>query len=130
MRELGEVGLQDAPTMTGIVDRLVKMKLVRRRRAATDRRVVLVEATAEGRELAEAIKQALHREESLKFEAMSDADLDKMEALFDHLLAGALNKMNKMGVVDIDDFKNRLRAFTADPIEFVKSLEVMKDERK
>ena len=41
----------DGPTMTGIVDRLEKAGLVERRRDSTDRRVISVYLTDEGRRL-------------------------------------------------------------------------------
>ena len=48
MRDLTNVTFQDPPTMTGIVDRLVRMNLVQRTRSELDRRVVLVRATETG----------------------------------------------------------------------------------
>ena len=42
-------------TVTGLVDRMVRNGLVRRRRCQEDRRVVLIELTDRGRELAQAI---------------------------------------------------------------------------
>ena len=130
MRELGEVSFQDGPTMTGIVDRLVKMKLVKRSRDEHDRRVVLVEITPAGIKLSEQIRQVLEEEKSLPFDLIDDELLSKFEALFDQMLACALNKMHILNDVDIETFKDRLRDFTTDPIEFVKMLEAMKDERK
>jgi DNA-binding MarR family transcriptional regulator len=131
MRELCEVSFQDGPTMTGIVDRLVKMKFVKRTRDEHDRRVVLVETTADGMQLADRIKLEIDREESLQFEAMGEDDLTKLEELFDHVMAGALNKMRKLGGADVEALKNRLREFTVDPIEFVKTLEEeMKEKRE
>ena len=41
----------DAPTMTGIVDRLERLGLVERRRHARDRRVITLHLTAAGRQL-------------------------------------------------------------------------------
>jgi len=48
--------LQHCATMTGIVDRLLKMGLVQRRRAEKDRRQVLVELTSAGRDLLDKVR--------------------------------------------------------------------------
>lgn len=51
LSELAKRSFFDGPTMTGIVDRLEKSTLVERRRDSTDRRVISVYLTDEGREL-------------------------------------------------------------------------------
>lgn len=48
LRELGQRLFRSGPNMTIVVDNLERAGLVRRVRSATDRRVVLVEGTAEG----------------------------------------------------------------------------------
>ncbi len=49
LRELGARLFRSGPNMTIVVDNLERAALVRRRRSAADRRVVLVESTDEGR---------------------------------------------------------------------------------
>ena len=51
MGELAGDMLQSSATMTGIVDRLVRMELVHRHAVASDRRLVLIDLTERGREL-------------------------------------------------------------------------------
>jgi DNA-binding MarR family transcriptional regulator len=51
LSELAKRSFFDGPTMTGIVDRLEKASLVERRRDSTDRRVISVYLTAEGKRL-------------------------------------------------------------------------------
>src|SRR5215208_7141618 len=51
LSELAKRSFFDGPTMTGIVDRLEKSNLVERRRDSTDRRVISVYLTEEGRRL-------------------------------------------------------------------------------
>jgi DNA-binding MarR family transcriptional regulator len=51
MGHLADCMRQSSATMTGIVDRLVKMQLAERRKDQSDRRVVLVVATPEGQGL-------------------------------------------------------------------------------
>ena len=51
LRELAELTLIPAPSLVGVVDRLRKSGLIERRRSASDRRVVFVVATENGRAL-------------------------------------------------------------------------------
>jgi len=51
LSELAKRSFFDGPTMTGIVDRLEKAGLVERRRDSTDRRVISVYLTDEGKQL-------------------------------------------------------------------------------
>ena len=64
MTTLADETLQRCATMTGIVDRLVKMGLVIRQRDPEDRRRVLVELTATGSELMQRVR--LSREQRLR----------------------------------------------------------------
>lgn len=64
MSALAEDTLQHCATMTGVVDRLVKMALVIRHRAAHDRRQVLVQLTPTGRQVLELVRHS--REERLR----------------------------------------------------------------
>ncbi len=50
-RELADLTLIPAPSLVGIVDRLTKSGLAKRRRSATDRRNVYVHATTKGKAL-------------------------------------------------------------------------------
>jgi len=53
LSELAKRSFFDGPTMTGIVDRLEKANLVERKRDSSDRRVISVYLTEEGRQLQE-----------------------------------------------------------------------------
>lgn len=68
MSALANETLQHCATMTGIVDRLVKMGLVTRRRAEHDRRQVLVELTPTGRKV---LDQVRHSREARLRETLS-----------------------------------------------------------
>ena len=48
---LSDLTLIPSPSLVGIVDRLIKAKLIRRERSDTDRRMIFVVATEEGRNL-------------------------------------------------------------------------------
>ena len=50
-RELAELTLIPAPSLVGVVDRLTKNGLAKRRRSDTDRRIVFVHATRKGQAL-------------------------------------------------------------------------------
>ena len=55
LSELGQRMSAKRSTITGIVDRMERDGLVRRRRSTTDRRVVHLEATARGAQIASAV---------------------------------------------------------------------------
>ncbi|MEM7030618.1 MAG: MarR family transcriptional regulator [Chloroflexota bacterium] len=119
MRELSDVTFQDAPSMTRIVDRLVKMAWVRRTRDAQDRRVVLVEATESGSTLIKKIECEHHEDDSHGFNVMSDQDLDKMEDFMDHILGVYLRKTDRTSG-DLESAKQYLKKFAEDPIGYLK----------
>ncbi|MFI5346642.1 MAG: MarR family winged helix-turn-helix transcriptional regulator [Elusimicrobiota bacterium] len=66
---------------TGLIDRLVEKKLVRRDRSHEDRRVVQVELTDEGRELHEAALEAQVRFVRGGLKALSPEEQDELLAL-------------------------------------------------
>jgi DNA-binding MarR family transcriptional regulator len=53
LSELGRRVSRDGPTITGVVDRMEKKMLVKRRRNSGDRRVVKVHLTAKGKNMKE-----------------------------------------------------------------------------
>lgn len=79
MSALADDTLQHCATITGIVDRLVRMGLVTRHRAAHDRRQVLVELTSAGREVLEKVRQG--REARLRSALARLSAQDAMELL-------------------------------------------------
>lgn len=64
MTALADDTLQHCATLTGVVDRLVRMGLVTRRRDEHDRRQVLVELTSAGREALAKVRQ--NREDHMR----------------------------------------------------------------
>lgn len=59
--ELAELTLISPPSLVGVLDRLLAMSLVERRRSARDRRVVFVVSTAAGRELRDQLMPAVQQ---------------------------------------------------------------------
>lgn len=55
LSELGRRVSRDGPTITGVIDRMVKKMLVKRKRGASDRRVVRVILTARGGSMKEQV---------------------------------------------------------------------------
>lgn len=130
MRELTHVTLQDPPTMTGIVDRLLRMKLVERSRSEADRRIVLVRATAAGVALvrdieAEVLKRNLHG-----YAALTDDDLNVLEQLLHYILRMHVRRFKSLDEADLDSEIERLRSFTKDPISFARSESTEKEGPK
>lgn len=120
MRDLTNGTFQDPPTMTGIVDRLVKTKLVQRTRSKTDRRVVLVQATQAGVELIRRINDEIISDESHMYSHLSDDDLAALEQLLRHKLRLSMGQRRPMQDTDLDAEIDRLQRFMTDPIYYAK----------
>ena len=80
--DLARLTLIPAPSLVGIVDRLMKMQLVERRRSGLDRRVVLVATTEQGRALREQLMPPVQQS---YFELRDSIDDDTWRALIDGL---------------------------------------------
>ena len=123
MQRLAKVALQDAPTMTGIVNRLVKMGVAQRTRSETDRRVVLVQATPTGSELIAKIDREMQDASPVSFYRLPEEDLDKLENIIDGLLLILLKQHSPLQEISLSQAKQWLQTFAADPIQFVKNQE-------
>jgi len=80
--ELSELTLISPPSLVGVLDRLLSMQLVERRRSARDRRVVYVASTERGRELRERLLPAVQQ---AYFELRESVDDDVWRNLLDGL---------------------------------------------
>jgi DNA-binding MarR family transcriptional regulator len=124
MSDLTKVTVQDAPTMTGIMDRLVKMKLAERTRSETDRRVVLVEATATGVGLLSRIRDQALDGVMHDYLAMANsdelADIDRLLEIFEqsleYVLRVHLKRRHPVGDADLDTEIEKIRLFLGNPI--------------
>lgn len=121
MSDLTKITLQDPPTMTGIVDRLIKMQLVQRTRSETDRRIVLVQATPAGVELVKQIRNRMDDKisDSGVFTDNEIADPDQLlgyfEQLVEYILRLHLKRRHSLGDADLDTEIEKLRLFLRDP---------------
>jgi DNA-binding MarR family transcriptional regulator len=87
LSELAKRSFFDGPTMTGIVDRLEKANLVQRKRDSTDRRVISVYLTDEGRRL-ESVLPALSEEANREAVAgLSDAEIARFTETLRRVIA-------------------------------------------
>lgn len=120
MSDLITVTLQDAPTMTGIIDRLVKVGLAERTRSEIDRRVVLVQASPAGIELVNQVEAQTLNEVQCNLVNMSDEDLGHYEELLRHILQMHVGRYNSPHETDLDAEINKLRLFKSDPIRYAK----------
>jgi DNA-binding MarR family transcriptional regulator len=120
MRDLTSATFEDPPTMTGIVDRLVKTGLAQRTRSETDRRVVLVEATAEGKALYEKANDSIIHDTTEGFRHLSDDDLETVEQLFEYKLRMRIGQYKDVKGTDLDCEIEKLRRFFDDPIQYTK----------
>ncbi|MBE7551535.1 MAG: MarR family transcriptional regulator [Anaerolineales bacterium] len=120
MRDLINVMFQDAPTMTGVIDRLVKMKLVERTRSEVDRRVVLVKATPAGSELARQIEEQTLCDAEIGFAKLTDEDLSALEQLLRYILRMQIGRFTSLSDADLDAEIEKLRRFRRDPIHYAR----------
>ena len=121
MSDLTNVTFQDAPTMTGVIDRLVKANLVQRTRSQTDRRVVLVQATQAGINLVGQIEDHLMEEVLPTYTMLTDEELATFECLLGRLLRIQLQQDNQsLQGADLDAEIERLEQFVRDPISYFK----------
>jgi DNA-binding MarR family transcriptional regulator len=65
-------------TVTGLVDSLERQGYVRRRPHQSDRRMLLIEATDSGRQVADAFRPLVHQHEKLWLETLSDEDQQQL----------------------------------------------------
>jgi len=121
MRQLTQVTLQDPPTMTGIVNRMVKMGLLHRTRSQEDRRVVWVEATPKGIELINTVRQNLKQEDPYGFYDVSEAELEKVEDFLDYILVRYMKEIHQQEIPNLEAARKNLHAFARDPLGFIKS---------
>jgi DNA-binding MarR family transcriptional regulator len=86
MHVLAEITLQDAATVTGIVDRLVRLGYVSRQRGQDDRRKVYVELEETGRRVVEDIRRVNHDNWRRSFSALNQGELDEMLRMLETVL--------------------------------------------
>lgn len=103
MSDITNASLQDAPTMTGIVDRLEKVGLVARTRSDSDRRVVLVEATPAGCELVRQVQEKLLDDDVAGCAALTDQELAETEQLFHDIFRLHLSRFKMADDVDVEE---------------------------
>ncbi|MBN1220103.1 MAG: MarR family transcriptional regulator [Anaerolineae bacterium] len=120
MRDLIQATFEDPPTMTGIIDRLVKMKLVHRTRSEKDRRVVLVEVTSSGIKLMEQINEEMIRDDLTSFADLTDDQLTTLEQLLRYKLRMLVGRFRSLQDDELDTEIEHLRKFANDPINYAK----------
>ena len=124
MSDLTKATIQDPPTMTGIMDRLVKMGFVQRTRSETDRRVVLVQATSAGIELLRRIRDQALDGVMADYLAMANsdelADVDRLLEIFEqsleYVLRVHLKRRHSLRSADLDTEIEKIRLFLRNPI--------------
>ncbi len=114
--------MHDPPTMTGIVDRLVKMGLVERTRSETDRRLVLVQVTPAGADLVRQIDQKFTEDDFFGYAALNDEELGHLEKLLNHVLR--MHVRRYAAAENVDAFTHfdemEIEALLRDPIAYVR----------
>ena len=129
MSDVAEVTFHDAATMTGIINRLVKIKLVQRTRSETDRRVVLVQIAPGGSKLVEEINERALEESFGGYSTLTEEELDALEQLLQYLIRMHLGRYKSLKDADLDAEIKRLQQFMNDPIYYMK-LEDDNDQKR
>ena len=75
--EIAERLIVSRATITGLVDSLEKRGYARRRPHPTDRRMLLVEITDKGRQVADEIRPIVHRHHRTWFEVLDEKDKER-----------------------------------------------------
>lgn len=120
MRDLTGVTFQDPPTMTGIVDRLVRMELVKRTRSETDRRVVLVQITPTGQELIQKIDNDFMQNDFGCYADLSNDELETFEKFIWLQLRILVGRYRDIQATDLDTEMDNLQRFMSDPIHYIR----------
>ncbi|MDM8519269.1 MarR family transcriptional regulator [Anaerolineales bacterium HSG6] len=120
MGDLREVTFQDGPTMTGIINRLIKMGYVERTRSQVDRRVVLVQVADAGIEVVKQIEQEALHDDLCGYAALNDDELTNMEQLLTYTLRMYLRRYMASQNVDVEETLKKLKMFKKDPIYYAK----------
>jgi MarR family transcriptional regulator, 2-MHQ and catechol-resistance regulon repressor len=92
--------LHRVPDITRLVDRMERDGLVERLRAKHDRRVVLIQITAEGQRRCEAVYPELIRVHDAQFPGLSEAELSELERLLRLAEAAAKGSAKSQAAAD------------------------------
>jgi len=107
MGQLAQLTRQTPATLTGIVDRLLKMGLVQRTCSQTDRRLVLVQATPAGIDLAERVETEFLRNISCSLTPLTDEMLFTVEQSLISILSACTAEPSTLPTADLDDEPSR-----------------------
>ena len=86
--QIGRLVLLKSSTVTGIIDRLEKKKLVKRMRISTDRRVVIIKLTAEGKMFAQNTPPPIQKNMMERLKRLPKTEVEK--------IVHSLNTLTKM----------------------------------
>ena len=106
--------------MTGVIDRLLKMRLVERTRSETDRRVVLVQVAPAGIDLVKQIEEKTLPDAASSCASLTDNDLDALEQLLRYILRMHIGRYTSSSEANLDAEIEKLRLFRRDPIHYAK----------
>jgi DNA-binding MarR family transcriptional regulator len=84
------------PTVTGLVDRLTKLKLVRRIPCEEDRRKVFIELTDKGKDIINGFKEIIQRRWTNFLEPLSPSECETFLKLFEKIYEKAEEKRNAL----------------------------------
>ena len=80
--------IEEGTTITRLLDKLEESELIRRERAAPDRRQVICYATAAGRRLLDRLDPQVDASDAEAVDALDDDELEQLIAMLDAIRAG------------------------------------------
>lgn len=83
--ELANGTYKDAPTVSRIIDKLARKKLVERKRYPNDRRRYLVSITPTGRQIHERISPYVSNLRQQTWNGLSEDDFDRLQGILQHI---------------------------------------------
>ena len=95
MRELADFMQMGLSSVTGMVDRLVKQGLAKRRRTESDRRLVYVEISGHGRKIVREIQEQRRSTTLELFESLTAEERDVYLCILEKLVKKLFPKLNK-----------------------------------
>lgn len=81
--EIGDRMIQVVPAMTGLVDRLEKLELVKRERCTQDRRVIYIELTVKAKQLLDKMDAPVNELHKQLIGHLTQAELKELSRLLE-----------------------------------------------
>jgi DNA-binding MarR family transcriptional regulator len=93
LSEIGKRLSRDGPTITGIIDRMEKKDLLKRKRSSRDRRIIEVYLTEKSLQMKENLMEMQRKSSHAITDSLSDKDIELLENLLQKILENIDDKI-------------------------------------